>query len=676
MDREPGLAIRIFGAAFVIFRLLTFPCSAQTEASPAMGALTEDSMLFQEVPSVFGASKYEQTVSEAPASVTIVTASEIKMYGYRTLSDILQSVRGFYTTYDRNYTYLGVRGFTRSGDYNTRILLLLDGHRINDAVYNAAPMGTEFPVDVDLIDRVEIIRGPSSSIYGANAFFAVINVITKRGRDLKGAEISGEAGSFNTYKGRTTYGNKFGNGLESLFSTSYYDSGGQNLYFREFDRPSTHKGMAHDADGDQYYSFFTKNTFHDLSLEGVYQSREKGIPTASFGSLFNDPRTKSSDEYALVDLKYDHVFDNQLSLVARAYFDHYYYHGTYAYDRTETDGFRGALINKDYAKGDGAGTEVQISKTLFEKNKVLLGAEYRNSFRQDQAVYDVNPFFSYLDDRRDSSNWAVYLQDEYRIFSKLILNAGIRYDWYETFGGAVSPRVGLIVLPHEKTAVKLLYGEAFRPPNAYEFYYKDGFSIKPALDLKPETIRTYELVWEQTLNKELRLSASGFYYKVDDLITLKTDRSDGVGVFENLESVKSKGVELELDGKWPYGLEGRISYTFQFAENSRTGEHLSNSPEHMAKFNTIFPLVKDKLFAGTELRYLSSRKTLKGKEADDALVANLTLFARDLWKGLDISASVYNLFDADYGDPGSAEHVQDVIMQDGISFRIKVTYSF
>ena len=113
--------------------------------------------------------------------MTIVTAGEIKRYGYRTLADILRSVRGFFVTYDRNYDYVGVRGFGRPGDYNSRVLLLVDGHRINDNVYDTASIGTEFPVDVDLIDRMEIIPGPSSSLYGNNAFFGVINIITRKG---------------------------------------------------------------------------------------------------------------------------------------------------------------------------------------------------------------------------------------------------------------------------------------------------------------------------------------------------------------------------------------------------------------------------------------------------------------------------------------------------------------
>ena len=166
--------------------------------------------------SVYGASKYEQKLMEAPASVTIINQDEIKKYGYRNLADILRSVRGFFVTNDRNYQYLGVRGFNRPGDYNTRILLLVDGHRLNDGLYDQAPIGYDFPVDIDLIDRVEVVRGPSSSIYGTNAFFAVVNVITRNGRELggksHGLEASADGGSFYSYKGRLTYGNQWAEG--------------------------------------------------------------------------------------------------------------------------------------------------------------------------------------------------------------------------------------------------------------------------------------------------------------------------------------------------------------------------------------------------------------------------------------------------------------------------------
>ena len=114
---------------------------------------------------------------------------------------MLRGVRGFYTTYDRNYSYIGVRGFARPGDYNTRVLLLIDGHRVNDGVYDMAPMGTDFLFDISLIDRIEVIRGPGSSLYGTNALFGVINVITKSGASRKGAQAEVVGGSLSDGQG-------------------------------------------------------------------------------------------------------------------------------------------------------------------------------------------------------------------------------------------------------------------------------------------------------------------------------------------------------------------------------------------------------------------------------------------------------------------------------------------
>ena len=131
-----------------------------------------------------GASERLQPVMEAPASVSFITAAEIARYGYRTLADILSSVRGFYVTDDRNSSLLGTRGFAKPGDYNSRILLLVNGHRVNDNVLGQAAIGAEFGLDPAMFERVEIIRGPASSLYGDSAFFAVVNVITRTGASL------------------------------------------------------------------------------------------------------------------------------------------------------------------------------------------------------------------------------------------------------------------------------------------------------------------------------------------------------------------------------------------------------------------------------------------------------------------------------------------------------------
>src|ERR1043166_798077 len=215
-------------AVGLMFMLSWATCAAEIqppESGSERSELPLEALVKLEIPTVQSASKYNQKTTEAPASVSIITADDVKKYGYRTLADILQSVRGLNVSYDRNYALLGVRGFNR-GDFSSRVLLLIEGHRINNSLSDSAPIGTDFPLDVDLIEKVEVIRGPGSSLYGNNAFFGVVNVITRKGRDLPGygVEVSGEAASFDTYKGRASYGRKFQNEVEMLLSGSWYDS--------------------------------------------------------------------------------------------------------------------------------------------------------------------------------------------------------------------------------------------------------------------------------------------------------------------------------------------------------------------------------------------------------------------------------------------------------------------
>jgi len=623
---------------------------------------------------VYGASKYAQKATEAPSSITIITADEIRKYGYQTLAEILRSVRGFYVTHDRNYDYLGIRGFSPPTDFNSRVLLLVDGVRTNDNIYNGAFIGTEFILDVDLIDRIEIIRGPSSSLYGSNAFFGVINVITRKGGDMRGAEVSGSAGSFDTYKARLSYGNAFKNGLDMIISGSYYTSDGEDrLYFRAFDDPATNNGVAEDLDGDRYYSLFAKFSYQDFTLEGAFIDRKKEIPTASYDTLFNIPGTETTDGTAFIDLKYAHVFGNNLDLMARVNYNHYYYDGDYKYDYADPGDSPLLITNKDYARGTWLGTEVQINKTLFEKHRVNAGVEFRNNIRQQQKNYDEEV---YLDDNRDSTFWAVFIQDEFRILENLILNAGVRHDHYENFGGTTNPRIALLYRPWEMTVCKLIYGQAFRAPNAYELYYTDGERQKPNPDLDPETIETYELVIDQFIGKSLRGSISGFFYRIEDHIVFQTDPEDGMLVFRNLDEVEAQGIELELEGTLENGIRGRISYTFQESENKQTGKDLPNSPQHLAKLNLILPVFRENIFLGIEEQYTSERKTVSATDIDDFFLTNVTLLSKNLLKNLEASVSVYNLLNEKYEDPGSQEHLQDTLEQNGCSVRAKITYVF
>ncbi|MDH3639340.1 MAG: TonB-dependent receptor, partial [Gammaproteobacteria bacterium] len=530
---------------------------------------TDTNLLLQDIPSVFSASKYEQKISEAPSSVSVITADEITQYGYRTLDDILNSLRGFTVVDDRNYSYVAVRGFGQPGDYNTRLLLLVDGFRVNDNLYASAVSGRDFLIDVDLIERVEVIRGPSSSLYGSSAFFGVINVITKSARQVNGTEIVGSYGEFDTLEGRVTHGGTYGNGVQVLLSLSRFETDGDDLFFPEFDDPETNNGIAENSDYEETDNFFAKVAYGDFAMQAAYVSREKGIPTGSYGTIFNDPRNRTVDDVFQLGGRYERALTSEIDLRADLVYHRYDYEGGYVYDYSEDDEPR-LVVNQDTALGEWWGAEAQLTLNNFTDHRVVIGAEYRDNFRQNQGNFDEEV---YLDDRRDSIVWGLYFADEYQIHERVRLNAGLRYDVHSEYESSSNPRLGLIYQATPRTVVKLLYGTAFRAPNAYEQYYNDDFeTTKPAGNLDPETIETTELVVEHSVRPSLRFIGSVYHYVVEDLITLTTDPADELLVFENTGSVEAHGVEVELEGRLPNNWKGRLSYAYQETDLSSTGE--------------------------------------------------------------------------------------------------------
>lgn len=623
---------------------------------------------------VYSASMYVQSDREAPSSVTVITADQIRQFGYRTLADALRSVRGLDVTYDRNYTYVGVRGFSRPGGYNDQILLLINGQRLNDHVYEAAELGTEFPLDVDLIERIEIVRGPSSSLYGTCAFLAVINVITKGVQTGAGLEFSGDAADFGTYRGRSTIGGTY-HGVDGLFSATIYDSAGAaRLFFTAFDSPATNYGIAHSADRDSSRSFYGSLHFAHFILEAMGATRTKGIPTASFGQVFNDRRSQTTDSSGHLGLRYSRTIFHDVEFAANIYFDRAMCHGVYVY--SPVVGQVGDVLNEDDGRGDVFGTNARVTKTLWQKHKATVGMELRDNLRQDQTNYNLNPFQSVLDDRRSTQESAAFVQDEFTIKKGLILNAGLRHDQYQPFGGTTNPRIALIYSPLSRSTLKLIYGQAFRAPNNYELYYGDHVSIEPNPYLRPGKIRTEELVWEQDLSADFRISTSGFASQFTDLISEEIDPKTGFIVYQNSDRAHNRGLELELAGKVPSGIEGRLSYTLQKTEDPSTGLSLSDSPAQLAKANIIFPLVHHSLTFGFELQYTESRRTSVGTEVGSYAVSNLTLTSREFAKGFRLSSSVYNVFNSLYSDPVGVEIVGSTVRQDGRGFRIQLTHTF
>src|SRR6266849_8882719 len=524
--------------------LCAWPARAQEPSQTDLSKMSIEDLAKMKVDSVYGASKFLQKVADAPASITIVEADEIQRHGWRTLADVLRSVGGFYVIYDRNYTCVGVRGLSRPGDYNSRILFLLDGHRENDNIFDGAYVATEFPVDVDLIERIEIIRGPSSSVYGTGAFVAVINIITKRGRDLGSAEVSAEAGSWNSNKARVSYGDRLDNGLESLVSGSFYNSlGHKRLFFPEFNSPATNNGIADHADADQSYNMFTDIIYRDFNIHVVQGSRTKHIPTASFGTVFNDSRTRTTDARGYADVQYSHTFGNWETL-GRFSYDWYDYHGIYITDYAGT-GIPPFTENYDAANGTWLDFQGDASRVFFRRHRVTLGTEWRQDLQQRQVNYDIQPYFLYLNDHRSARVWSYYFQDEYSVCRNLAFVVGLRDDWHKKYGNTLSPRVGLVFRATPNTDVKATYSWAFRAPNSYESFYSGNKSNTVNAALKPERMRTWELDLEHRFGKTYTVSGAGFLNRIDDLIEQSRDPLTNLPVYANSTPLQAKGIEWE-----------------------------------------------------------------------------------------------------------------------------------
>ncbi|MDO8301350.1 TonB-dependent siderophore receptor [Lacisediminimonas sp.] len=660
---------RMVAAGGLLASLLGCSSAMATEHGPEVDELVRmpiEQLLDAEV---YSASKYLQSASDAPSAVSVVTSEEIRSFGWRTLADILRTLPGLTVNQDRNYTYLGARGFLRPGDYNTRFLLLIDGQRTNDAVYNQAAVGTEFMLDIDLIERVEYVPGAGSSMYGANAFFGVINVVTKNPRNLPPVQLSGEAGRFGGAKGRATLSLRNDAGAELLLSATRYRSTGADLYYPEFDTPGNNNGIARGLDHDLANSLFAKGSAGPWRFTLAHAERTKGIPTASFAQVFNDPRSLTRDVQTRGQVGYRDVLSSNTELSLNLSFGRYQYEGDYVYDVPPLN------IQRDGSVGSTIAADIKLVSTRFSGHKLVFGAEHSVDHRRAQYNYYVAPYVAGLDDRRRGRSTGLFIQDEIMLGPKLVLNAGLRLDSSEITTSILNPRLALIYKPRTGTVIKGIFGTAYRDPNAYEMYYQapapDGQNANPRL--KSERIQSRELIVEQRLGQNSKLSATLYQNIVSDLITQSYDPGTQMSTFLNAGRAVARGLELALDHAWAGGARLRASTTIQHTHDGTASGHPVNSPRVLGKANISVPL--GRLRTGFEAQYVGPRSSLAG-QIDGYWVANATLLSASLAKGVELSASLYNVFNRRYADPGGSEHTQDSLQQDPRTWRMKLTIGF
>jgi outer membrane receptor for ferrienterochelin and colicins len=650
----------------VLSSFVLFAGSAEAQEGD-LTTLDLERLLQVEVDTVRGASRYLQKISEAPASITIVTAADIRTYGYRTLTDVLASVPGFYITDDRNYSAFATRGLLVPGDYNSRMLVLVDGHRINDNVFDSVLAGTEFPIDIDLIDRLEVIRGPGSAMYGANAFSAVINILTRGGARVNGLEVGVEAGTLGTGRGRVSFGKRYSNGADMLFSASGYRSEGDaGLYFPEFDTAGNNGGVAENSDLDRSRRFLGAFTFGDFAVRAAYGGRRKQIPTASFGTVFNDGREQTFDSRSYAEIQYGREVGRTVDVLARVYYDAVRYAGQYPVAKADAP----PVVSSDTAAGDAVGSELTVSRTIGSRQRLMIGSEYRFNLRQDLATFDVEPFQQYLDSRHESVGWAVNVQDEVRVHRRVLASGGLRYDHQSLFAGRLTPRASLVVGPFRGTDVKVLYAAAFRAPSANDLYYNTPLSQYGNIDLRLESIRSVETVVEHSLSPSFGMNVSADRTTLDGIIAPGADPG---GTYTNTGAAVD-GLEVAARFLASPGLMGNVSYGYQHPRGTASSQRLHASPRTLAKLNAMTPLGTPHARGGFQVLYTGSIETWNGDRLPPSWNANVTITTWNLPHHIDVAASVYNLFDRPISDPVSSEHVQGAVPEYGRRLSVRLTW--
>ena len=621
---------------------------------------------------VTAASKFAQPISDAPSSAVVLTASDIRDHGWRTLADALATLPGLYVTSDRNYTYLGARGFLRPGDYNSRFLLLVDGMRINDAVYDQALIGTEGLVDMDMVKRIEFVPGPGSAVYGSNALFGVINVVTRDGSGLSGVQGAVTAAGQGERKARTSYGWHGQNGADLLLSASAFNRAGRDLYYPEFDAPETNNGIARHLDWDRAQNFLAKGSFGGVTLTASHVARTKGIPTGSFGAVFNTPN-QTRDTQTLIGLAWNRQLAPALALAVQLQSGQADYEGPGWYP--DIEGVVRQNVDGAHARWYEASAHATL--TNLPGQKIVIGAELGRDAHRDQYNYNRQPYELLLQDHRDAMRRAVFVEDEIRLPAGFLVNAGVRYDDREDPDmHRFSPRVAVVYKATPSDTVKLIAGSAFRAANAYEMYYalpEMAGGLLPNPNLRPEKIATRELVLEHVLAGGGHATLSLFRYAVDDLISQQVDPGTGMLIFRNIDHADARGLEAALDRDFgPVRL--RASYSWQLARGTG-GVPLIDSPRHLAKANLTAPLGWRGGRVGAELQCSGKRLADQGA-AGGYCVANVTLSALRLLPRTELSLSAYNAAGKRYADVAGPAFVQTALAREGRTLAAKLDWRF
>jgi iron complex outermembrane receptor protein len=671
--------------------LCLFPQIGLTQSSEDELALAFD----EEMISI--ATGGEQRLARAPAVATVITAKDIEAMGAQNLDQVLEAVPGLHVSLSpiRLSPIYSIRGIYTSA--NPQVLVLVNGIPMTQMWIGDRGIGSHPVAD---ISRIEVIRGPGSAVYGADAFSGVINIVTKSAEEKSGVQINALAGSFDTTQASIVYGSKDNDywGFDIAFSIEYFKTEGDKDRIIEEDAQTSLDPLAQFVTGQKASlapgPLDTRAQWLDTRLDlkrdklqfriWNWQRKDLGVGPGLAQAL--DPTGRGDANNYLVDLTYHNPtlarnFDLKTIV---SYMDinttsqqRLFPAGTVLPIGSDgnvdpTSGnfvvFTDGLIGNPSIFEEHTRLDVSLFYTGLEKHRVRVGtgalnakvsAEESKNFGPgvidgtqpvvDSTLTDVSgtEYAYFTSGERDV--YYLSLQDEWSLAADWDLTAGIRYDDYSDFGNTVNPRLALVWHPAYNMTTKLLYGRAFRPPSFLELFAKNNPTAVGNPELDPEKIETVELALNYQPTFDLNTSFNVFYYEIEDLINFVG------GVAQNGGQQDGYGLEWEASWKITKSWNLAGNYALQNSTDKATDSAVANTPQQQVYLENRWEFIPSWHF-NAKINWAGERKRAQDDprpEIDNYTLVDLILQGHDVLAGLDLKISIFNAFDQKAYEPSS-----------------------
>lgn len=627
------------------------PVTRAVEIEPNKQSALRD-VLLSPLRQVSAASRALENVDDAPSSVTILDRREIEAFGYPTIYSAMHGVRGFVTSHDRAYASISARSTGQPQDYSSRILLLWDGHAMNEGAGSTASTDYAAMQDLHDVERIEVVRGPGSLLYGTGAFGGVINLVTRPADDSTSIHAGLGAYNDNVLHGRAGFRHDFGGGRSIWASVSAAYSPGSDVSVPDDKDPSLRR-VARKVEGLSAQGAAGRAAWGPLSAEWLFQTREVLGSLGVYGTVFDDARSHFRDTRFMTEVRYEPRLSERWTLLARLAVDHSRYESHVFYDD-------GSHLHEDepvtWITGEARAVYSPISSF-----KLVGGASVQAfpAVHLGGASVEGDEELPYLNEDHPFVIGSAYALVEGSPARWIRFSAGLRGDLYSTFGPIGVPRAAVILKPADGHVLKIMGGRAFRAPSVFEQFYNDGGlffarSVDPArgLTLGPESIVSGEIEYSTRFLRDFVATAAIHASEIDGIILTTPDApgSQAIRQVNSDEPAVIAGGELELRREWRGGLMASATYGYQQARlvgSTSPDSWVPNVPEHTAAAKLVAPVIEDLVSVGLRAVLEAPRKIASddARRTPTAVIADLTLSGLIRKVGIRYTLGVYNAMD-------------------------------